>query len=207
MNQAIDQYPAGAPGIDTPPRGPAYAARTERFLDDPRKKSPLVAAILSAMPGLGQIYVGYYQQGFIHIAAIAGMIALIATDSIARDLQGPLGFLIAFTWMYNVIDAARRASLYNQALSGLRPMDLPEDAKGPRQFGSLAGGVVLIATGLVLFGHTMFGYSLAWVAQWWPMALVGLGAWLVYQDRAAKAEGSGRATGSGASGPGDLGAQ
>ncbi|MBI4520585.1 MAG: hypothetical protein HY701_07085 [Gemmatimonadetes bacterium] len=199
MNQTIDQYAAGAPGVEAPPR---IAARTERFLDDPRKKSPLVAAILSAMPGLGQVYVGYYQQGFIHIAAIAGMIALIATDSIDRDLQGPLGFFMAFTWLYNVIDAARRASLYNQALSGLRPMDLPEDAKGPRRMGSFGGGVVLIGAGLVLFGHTMFGMSLAWVADWWPMALVGLGAWLVYQDRQAKSAGSGRAAGTS-----DVGAQ
>lgn len=199
MNQAIDQYPAGQAGAEAAPRA---ATRQERYLDDPRKKSPLVAAILSAMPGLGQIYVGYYQQGFLNIIAIAGMIGIIATNSIDRDLEGPLGFFIAFTWLYNVIDAARRASLYNQALSGLRPMDLPEDAKGPRQLGSLAGGVVLIGAGLVLFGHTMFGYSLAWVAQWWPMALVGLGAWLVYQDRAAKAERAGRSPG-----PTDAGAE
>ena len=197
MNQAIDQYPAGAADVETPPR---IAARTERILDDPRRKSPLVAAILSAMPGLGQVYVGYYQQGFLHVLAIAGMIALIATRSIDNNLEGPLGFFIAFTWLYNIIDAARRASLYNQALSGLRPMDLPEDAKGPRRLGSLAGGVVLIGAGLVLFGHTMFGMSLRWVADWWPMALVGLGAWLVYQDRQAK--GAGRACG-----PGDGGAE
>jgi len=195
MNQTIDSYPAAGPGVEAPPRTAAYVPRAERFLDDPRKKSPLIAAILSAMPGLGQIYVGYYQQGFIHIAAIAGMIALIATDSIARDLQGPLGFVIAFTWLYNVIDAARRASLYNQALSGLRPMDLPEDAKGPRRMGSLGGGVVLIGAGLILFGHTMFNMSLAWVADWWPMALVGLGAWLVYQDRQGKAERPGHGAG------------
>ena len=81
-----------------------------------------------------------------------------------------------------MIDAARRASLYNQALSGLRPMDLPEDGTTPRRAGSLAGGVALVAAGLVLFGHTMFGMSLAWVGQWWPMVIVGGGAWLVYQD-------------------------
>ena len=202
MNQAIDQYPAGAPGAGAPAGSAAYTERRDRFIDDPRKKSPLVAAILSAMPGLGQIYVGYYQQGFIHIAAIAGMIAIVATGSIDRNLEGPLGFFIAFTWMYNVIDAARRASLYNQALSGLRPMDLPEDATGPRRMGSFAGGVVLIAAGLVLFGHTMFGLSLQWLADWWPMALVGLGAWLVYQDRQAKAARSERAAG-----PGDVGAE
>jgi len=186
MNQDVEHSAAGSPGIETSPRSPAYAEPRERFLDDPRRKSPLVAAILSAMPGLGQVYVGYYQQGFVHILAIAGMIALVATQSIDRDLEGPLGFFIAFVWLYNVIDAARRASLYNQALSGLRPMDLPEDVKGPRRIGSLGGGIAMIAAGLVLFGRTMFGMSLAWVGDWWPMALVGAGAWLVYEDRRAK---------------------
>lgn len=193
MNPAIDQYPAGAPAVEAPQRSAAYAERRERFIDDPRKKSPFVAAALSAMPGLGQIYVGYYQQGFINIIAIAGMIALIATQSIERDLEGPLGFFIAFVWLFNVIDAARRASLYNQALSGLRPMDLPEDAKGPRYAGTLGGGLVLMAAGLVLFGHTMFGMPLAWVARWWPIALVAAGAWLIYQDRQSRRARAGRA--------------
>lgn len=191
MNQDIEQFPAGGPGVEGQPRGAASTERRAPFIEDPRKKSALMAAILSAMPGLGQVYVGYYQQGFVHILAIAGMIGLIATNSIDRDLEGPLGFFIAFVWLYNVIDAARRASLYNHALSGLRPMDLPEDAQGPRRLGSLGGGAALIAAGLVLFGHTMFDMSLAWVAHWWPMALVGAGVWLVYEDwRAKQARGS-----------------
>jgi hypothetical protein len=85
-----------------------------------------------------------------------------------------------------VVDAGRRASLYNQALSGLRPMDLPENGKVPLRFGSMAGGVALIVAGLVLFSNTMFGIPLDWIAQWWPMGLVGVGAWLVIADRRAK---------------------
>jgi TM2 domain-containing membrane protein YozV len=185
MNQELE-----SPSIETPagPAARSYARVDphERFVDDPRRKSALTAAILSAMPGLGQIYVGYYQQGFVHALTVAGLIAIIASGVIDSDIVGVVGFLLAFFWLYNVIDAARRASLYNQALSGLRPMDLPEDTRRSRSVGSLAGGVALIAGGLVLFGHTMFGMSLDWVSQWWPMAIVGAGAWLVYEDRRLK---------------------
>lgn len=186
MHHDIEAQTGADQGPEASSRSIGPADRRERYLDDPRKKSPLVAAILSAMPGLGQVYVGYYPQGFIHIIVIAALIGIIATNSIEGDLQGPLGFFIAFFWLYNVIDAARRASLYNQALSGLRPMSLPEDVNSPRPMGSLAGGLALIGTGLVLFSNTMFDVSLLWLADWWPMALVGAGAWLVYEDRRAK---------------------
>jgi hypothetical protein len=187
MNQAVHPESVVS-GIHSQTPGPPYTDQRNRFIDDPRKKSPLVAAILSAMPGLGQVYVGYYQQGFVHAIAIFGMIALLASGAANDDIAPPIGFFIAFVWLYNVIDAGRRASLYNQALAGLRPMELPEDATTPRRLGSLGGGVALVAAGLVLFGHTMFDMPLEWVADWWPMALVGGGVWLIYEDRRAAAE-------------------
>jgi len=178
--------------IPTPP-APAFESvartipeRRERYMDDPRKKSVMLAALLSAMPGLGQVYVGYYPQGFAHILTICASFALIESHVLNERLEPMVGLFIAFFWLYNVVDAGRRASLYNQALSGLRPMDLPENGKVPLRFGSMAGGVALIVVGLVLFSNTMFGIPLDWVAQWWPMGLVGVGAWLVIADRRAK---------------------
>jgi hypothetical protein len=52
--------------------------------------------------------------------------------------------------------------------------------------GSLAGGVLLVAVGVTLFLNTMFDVPLDWLAQWWPLALVGAGAWLIFSDRRAK---------------------
>jgi hypothetical protein len=53
--------------------------------------------------------------------------------------------------------------------------------------GSLAGGVLLVGVGVVLFLNTMFRIPLDWVARWWPLALVIAGAWLIFADRRAKA--------------------
>ena len=44
-------------------RPAAYRGRGQR---DARYKSPMLAGFLSVMPGLGQVYVGYYQVGFVH---------------------------------------------------------------------------------------------------------------------------------------------
>jgi hypothetical protein len=178
-------------------------AREQRhagFIADPRRKLPMLAVALSMMPGLGQIYVGYYQQG-IRLVLIAGALFTVSTNPYSfglREFQPLLGMLTIFTWLYSAVDAGRRASLYNQALSGLRPMDLPEDQKTPEwhgllvsgSHGSMVGGVCLVLYGSLLFFHTAFGLSMEWVTRWWPLALVLVGVWLVYasvKSRAADA--------------------
>jgi hypothetical protein len=47
--------------------------------------------------------------------------------------------------------------------------------------------VLLVAVGVTLFLNTMFDVPLDWLAQWWPLGLVGAGAWLIFSDRRAKA--------------------
>jgi len=161
--------------------------RRDRFVDDPRKKSVMLAMVLSLMPGLGQVYVGYYDLAFRNILVVCGLIAVVAT--MGDDLGPVVALFLAFFWLHNIVDAGRRASFYNQALAGIRPMELPEDVKAPQQaLGSLAGGVLLVVVGVVLFLNTMFRIPLDWLAQWWPLALIGAGAWLIYADRRAKAQ-------------------
>ena len=65
MTSDTDQIeqPTGAPGA-------APMGRRERFVDDPRKKSVMLAMLLSGMPGLGQVYVGYYNLAFRNILVI-----------------------------------------------------------------------------------------------------------------------------------------
>lgn len=144
---------------------------------DPRRKSPLFASVLSMMPGLGQIYVGYYQRGFIHAIVVSTLISLLAVDI------GPLtplaGLFLAFFWLYNIVDAGRRALFYNEALAGRSGIELPEDFKTPGLHGSIPGGLAIVALGGVLLSHTVFGVSLAWVNDWWPAALILFGVYLV----------------------------
>jgi hypothetical protein len=184
MTRDTEQIEPTAAGPDAAPQ--LYPDRRDRFVDDPRKKSVMLAMLLSAMPGLGQVYVGYYDLAFRNILVVCGLIAILAGGSTHR-LEPVFGLFLAFYWLHNIVDAGRRASFYNQALAGLRPMDLPEDIKAPQPMGSLAGGVLLVAVGVTLFLNTMFDVPLDWIASWWPLALVGAGAWLIFADRRAKA--------------------
>jgi len=164
-----------------PAREPAWQRKTA-YPEDPRFKSPALATFLSLVPGLGQVYVGYYRQGFINILVVGSLITLLAAaDQTDHPLMPLLIFFLIFYWLYNLVDAARRAAFYNQALSGIAVTELPQEFRMPERHGSLFGGALLILAGIILASKTVFGYSLEWLERWWPMALILVGVYLVYQ--------------------------
>jgi hypothetical protein len=162
----------------------APAASRRDFIDDPRRKSPALAFVLSLMPGVGQIYVGYYQLGFTHAIIVASIIALLDSNNL-RAAEPLLGVFLAFFWLYNVVDAWRRAEFYNNALAGIGPAKLPDEFAAPSGRGTLAGGAALVIVGLIALSNTVFGLPLDWLEHWWPVALIAVGAWLIYPSFAA----------------------
>jgi hypothetical protein len=157
---------------------PAYVSVPAMSLTgDPRRKSPLFASTLSAMPGLGQVYVGYYQRGFIHAIVVSSLIAMLGTE--LGPLTPLVSLFLAFFWLYNIVDAGRRAMLFNEALAGRTGIELPQDFATPGLRGSIPGGIALAAVGGVLLAHTRFGMPLDWINDWWPAALVLFGVYLV----------------------------
>lgn len=197
--QAYQEPPAPTAGAAPPPYPPQVVPGPggwrptmngiqPALANDPRRKSPALAAILSAMPGLGQIYVGYYHQGFINILVVGTVIALLNVRGsyVVRGFEPLFGLFLAFFWLYNMVDAYRRAMFYNHSLAGLGKGDVPETMTLPKAQGSLGGGILLIVVGLLLFANTALGLSLDWLEQWWPMGLVLCGAYLVYMNAAAK---------------------
>ena len=176
MMSAIDPEAPGARAAAVPPYAP-YPAPPMAPLRD-RTKSPVLAALLSLMPGLGQVYVGYYPRGFMNIVVVAGIVSILAASQ-DQAYVPLLGMFLAFYWLYNVIDAARLAVLYNQVISGGREPDLPDGFKLPGMGGSILGGAILIAAGFAVLLHTRWGMRLDWVEEWWPVFPMLFGAYLV----------------------------
>ncbi len=156
---------------------PPTTGRPE-YYRDPRLKSPITATALSLVPGVGQVYLGYTQLGFIHGAVAATFICLMSTNRLGL-LEPFVGVLMVFFMLYNLVDAYRRALLLNEAASRMESPQLP-DGFGAVSFGSrIAGGVMLILVGMLTLLNLRFGISLEWLDKWWPAGLVLMGLYLV----------------------------
>ena len=175
-----------------PGAAPPYAAYPQQplgTLRDTRMKLPWLAAVFSVMPGLGQVYVGYYPRGFVHAITVAGIISILASTHGEEPFLPLLALFMAFFWLYNIIDAARLAALYNRALAGGSEPALPEGFALPGMGGSILGGAILVAAGFVVLLHTRWGVRLDWVADWWPVFPMLFGVYLVAKaviDRRAR---------------------
>ncbi len=149
----------------------------QRQLFDPRQKSPRTAAFLSAAPGLGQIYIGYYTRGFLMAAVF--LMLVVVTNNAPRNLEPIPGMATFFFWLFNVIDAGRLAALYNHAATGTEIIELPENFQMPATGGSIVGGAILMLFGIVALSNTLFGFSLDWIQTWWPVFPLAVGAYLL----------------------------
>lgn len=180
--ESIAPAPSYAPPASEPAPEPAAAPvragfQGQRQPFDPRDKSPRIAAAMSVFPGLGQIYIGYYVRGFVTAATFLVMVYM--ANAVPGDVAPMFGFSAAFVWLFNIIDAGRTAALYNHSVAGADSIELPENFKMPATGGSLVGGALLTAFGLLALSNTALGFSLLWLEAWWPLFPLALGLYLV----------------------------
>ncbi len=178
MNPAENWQTAAEPIAAEPEPAPAFAAPAPIQVPLPppavSRKNPFLAALLSAFPGMGNIYNGLYMRGLIFFIIIVSLIG-IATSGRGHEL---FGMAIAFFWLFNVIDAYRQATLINYGYAqDLGLLDMPKVPRAGQ--GGIVAGVLLTLVGIaaVLDRYTIIDYD--WFFQLWPFALVGVGVWLI----------------------------
>ena len=188
MNESQSNFES-APQAPPRPRPEPVPYQSYQGLQDVRRKSPIVAGLLSSLPGLGQVYVGYYLQGFVNVIIVGATISLM--QSRLGDLMPLTAFFLVFFWLFNVIDASRRAMFYNEAMAGTDLGAFPENFRKktrkknfrmPGGQGTLVGGVVMIVLGGIALSHTLFNVPMDWLKDWWPAALVIGGVLLLVQS-------------------------
>jgi len=153
----------------------------------PILKRPFVAGFLSLFPGIGNIYNGLYLRGIIFFTVVACLLALGSDEGQEHSV---LGFVIAFVWIFNVLDAYRQARLINYGYAqDLGQEDLPKLPKAGQ--GGLLAGILLIVLGVIASLQFYLGIDLSWMIHYWPLAIIAFGAWLVFawfRERAKTAE-------------------
>jgi len=145
-----------------PPPAPAYTRLP---------KNPILATFLSGFPGLGQVYNGQPAKAVVFFGAW-----VFAIYGAAEINPMPFAFLIPFTYLYNLVDAYKSASLINQRFLGGQRTVEDEAVESP------AWGFTLIGLGLVLLLHNLGWINLAAVERYWPVLLIAAGVALVYMS-------------------------
>jgi hypothetical protein len=135
-------------------------------------KSPGLAAFLSLFPGLGQVYNGHIARAFAFFFAFVGSIYLTSTGH-----EFPFAFVIPFVYLYNIIDAWKGATGINQRFLGGRSE--PEEG---RDVESPVWGATLALFGVLILLNNLGWLDLERLARWWPLLLIAVGSWFVYES-------------------------
>jgi len=142
-----------------------------------RDSRPGTALALGFIPGLGAVYNNEYVKAIVHILIFGGLIALQTTD-IADPLRVLIGFSIAAFYFYMPIEAYRTAKSRIEGPGGAGPL-ISEQHQG-----TVAALALIGLGGMLLLAN--FGWlESEWFSKSWPVALIILGAYFLY-DRMAK---------------------
>lgn len=137
-------------------------------------KKPLLAALLSFFPGLGQIYDGLYLRGLVLFLIFGSLITLLAAEVAIPLFAIGVGFTVCFS----VLDAYRQAVLINYGYArDLGLSDLPLKLRASQ--GGIVAGVILCVIGVISLIDRFFVVDLTWLADLWPLGLIAVGVWLI----------------------------
>ncbi len=135
--------------------------------------------MLGFIPGVGAIYNGQYVKGFIHVVIFGVLIAIVNDDQMSGNLQPLFGMMIAVWIFYMAFEAYHTAKRRQLG----QPVDefssIVPRAGQPARF-PLAP-TILIAVGLLFLLHNLNIIRIGDLIRYWPVALICLGVYLLYE--------------------------
>jgi TM2 domain-containing membrane protein YozV len=158
--------PASAPGPGAPVGVPSSAGI-----------SPGLAFLLGLIPGVGAIYNAQYAKGLVHVIVFGLLISITASDNVVGDLGPLFGMLIPAWVLYMAFEAYHTAQ---KRLSGQAVDEFSSLVPMKSQGAFPAAPILLMAVGFLLLMHNLEILRLAQILKFWPVALIALGAYMLY---------------------------
>jgi len=151
--------------------------------------SPGLAFLLGFIPGVGAIYNGQYVKGLIHVVVMGVLISIVSSDEMSGNLQPLFGMMIAVWVFYMAFEAYHTAKRRQLG----QPVDefssIVPRSGNPARF-PLAP-TVLIAVGVLFLLHNLNILRIGELIRYWPVALICLGAYMLYERLSGHAPSSG----------------
>jgi len=151
--------------------------RTLPVLEPPKG---LVARAMKALPRVAPV-----KREFFRLATAAAMLdrdgdAMGALSAIVlsiwrlRDVQGAEWLTIPFAFLFAIIDAWKGSTAINDRFLGGSAVVEEKPTDSP------AWGITLVGLGLVFLAHNLGWLDLDKLARFWPLLLIGAGAFFIY---------------------------
>ena len=176
--------------------------------------SPGLAALLSIIPGVGQMYNEQYAKGLIFVLIFAALIQMTA------HINGLFGLLIAGFSIYQIIDAYKTAEARRFGLPLPDPFGLNDMLGGkdkaayssapapvyatnpgdptavpvapveevPDKPGPPVGAIILVGLGVLFLLDSFDMFRFDWFSKTWPIILIVIGVWIFIRRRDAAAK-------------------
>ncbi len=152
--------------------------------------SPGLAFLLGFIPGVGAIYNGQYVKGFLHVVIFGVLIAITNDPDMSGNLQPLFGMMIAVWVFYMAFEAYHTAKRRQLG----QPVDefssIVPRAGHPARFP--IAPTVLIAVGLLFLLHNLNIIRIGDLLRYWPVALICLGVYMLYERLSGHPETSDR---------------
>ena len=144
--------------------------------------NPALAGILAGFfPfGVGAVYTGQYAKGLAHLLIFTGLVWGLSSGAMG-NLEPVLGIGMGFFVIYQIIDAIRSAKAVQAGQPPPDPFGLALTFSGGERVDTSripTAAVVLIGLGVLFLLHTM-GFWFFSVERFWPVILIGIGAWQI----------------------------
>jgi Domain of unknown function (DUF5668)/B-box zinc finger len=138
--------------------------------------SPVLAALLGTIPGVGAIYNGQYGKGLVHAVIFGLLVSILASGSMG-GMEPLIGILLTAFIFYMCIEAYHTARKRQRGepveeFSGLL-------AGGRLEPHNTSGAFVLIALGVILLLNTLDLIRFRQVARYWPVLLILAGVYML----------------------------
>lgn len=163
------------PPVSSPYTAPAGSPYTAPAPDN--SVHPVLALLLGLIPGVGAIYNGQYAKGLVH-TVVFGLLISTLINSHNDGMQALLGIMIAAWVFYMAFEAYHTARKRRYGLAVEEFSNQFDMRAGGGRFP--AGAVLLIGLGFILLLETTDIISIDELGKYWPVGLILLGVWLLY---------------------------
>ena len=174
----VEHFPVAA-GAGPSTTAPGYSPYTSPVSAVPDAgASPGLAFLLGLIPGVGAIYNGQYVKGLVHVVVLGVLISIVSSDA-AFGMQ-PLFAMLIGVWVFYMAFEAYHTARKRQAGQSVDEFSSLVPLHGrPSSFP--AGPVALIAVGTLFLLNTMEILRFSQVIRYWPVGLIVLGAYMLYE--------------------------